>query len=52
MPAKTWAIMARQAAREVKFFIVMIISEDPSNFIGRVPAQNQLQVRKYTNNLC
>ena len=49
MPVKTLTIMARQAAREVKLFIVMIISEDPSHFIGQVPAQNQLQVRKYIN---
>ena len=30
---------------QVKVFVIIIIYEDPSNFIGQVPAQNQFQVR-------
>lgn len=36
----------RQAARELKPLIFMIIREDSSNNIGQGPAQNPLQVRK------
>lgn len=45
MAAKSLTIMARQTAKGVKVFVIIIIYEDPSNFIGHVPAQNQLQVR-------
>ena len=36
----------RQAARELKPLIFMIIRGDSSNNIGQGPAQNPLQVRK------